>query len=121
LPELRLSPSWLKGWREAAQKLQAAERFVLNQSLKELAEALRTCRDPMLDPELRRWSPSRWEVPRAQATAGQWVEYRLGDSENRGRVIVCCDREEDAIYLVAATPIHDHASLRAMVRGFQPK
>jgi hypothetical protein len=65
------------------QKLQAVEKFALNQSLKELAEALRTCRDPMLDAELQRWSSSRWEVPRQQATAGHWVEYRLGDSDNR--------------------------------------
>jgi hypothetical protein len=72
-----------------------------------------------LDAEFQRWSPSRWDVPRQQATAGDWVEYRLGDDENRARAIVCFDAKEQVIYLVARTAIHDHTSLRELVGAFR--
>jgi hypothetical protein len=121
LPELRISLSWQKGWSEEIQKLQASAKFIIEQSLRELLVALQACKDPMLDVALQRWSPTKWDVPRKIASAGKWVEYRLGDDENRARAIICHDPELDAIHLVARTPIHDHASLRQLIAEFRPK
>jgi hypothetical protein len=122
LPEIRLAKTWKDpGWREALQKLQASAKFALEQSLVELVKALQECRSVKLDPSLQQWSPSRWDPPRDQATQGEWAEYRLGDSENRARVVICFDKEEDVIYLVARTAIHDHTALRKMVSIFNPR
>lgn len=112
-----MAPSWSKGWSEEIKKLQASTRFLIEESLRQLLEALRVCRDPLLDGALQQWSPSKWDVPRKIATAGKWVEYRLGDDENRARVIIC--HEADTIHLVARTPIHDHTSLRRLVSEFR--
>ena len=55
-----------------------------------------------------------------QTTRGQWVEYRLGDADNRARAIICFDAREQIIYLVARTVIHDHTALRELVARFRP-
>jgi hypothetical protein len=86
-----------------------------------LLEILKDCRDVRLDAALQPWSPVNWDPPRLQHTYGQWVEYRLGDQDNRGRAIICYDRVQDAIYLVARTAIHDHTTLRELVAKFTPK
>lgn len=105
-------------WQEEIQRLPPAQQFILVNSLRELLQALKGCRDPRRDQELRPWLPSRWDPPRLQATHGDWIEYRLGDDENRGRAVICHDRDEDVIYLVAKTAIHDHAALRELVARF---
>lgn len=121
MPELRVAPSWQDlRWRTALNKLPSQQQFFLNDSLRRLLLALRECRHPRRDAKLQEWSPSRWDVPRAQATMGEWVEYRLGDSENRARAIICFDAKDQAIYLVARTAIHDHAALRGLVAQFRP-
>ncbi len=90
-------------------------------SLKRLVTKLQECKDPRRDPDLQLWRPTRWDVPRQLETLGKWVEYRLGDLENRARAIICFDESEDAIYLVARTAIHDHTSLRELVARFKTK
>jgi len=82
--------------------------------------ALQKCHHPRFDRELQKWSPSKWDVPRLLATKGDWVEYRLGDKENKGRAIICFDSKERIVYLVARTAIHDHTSLRELVARFSP-
>ena len=120
MPELRVHPSWRdKRWRTGFQKLPAHKQRIIENSLRDLLLALAKCRHPRFDGEFQRWSPSRWDVPRQQATAGDWVEYRLGDDENRGRVNICFDGKEQVIYLVARTAIHDHTALRELVAAFR--
>lgn len=102
-------------------RLSPVQQASLKGSLKGLLTALQVTRDPMLDTALQVWAPTNWDPPRIQGTYGKWVEYRLGDAENRGRVIICYDRENDAIYLVARTAIHDHTSLRELVASFRPQ
>jgi hypothetical protein len=120
LPELRKYHTWDDSrWRAALEKLPANQKFVLNDSLTRLLRALQKCGDPRRDGQLQEWRPSRWDVPRQQATSGDWVEYRLGDEENRARVIICFDSREQVIYLVARTVIHDHTSLRELVARFR--
>ena len=116
MPELRSYYTWRDPrWQSALSKAPASLRFLLEDSLRRLLRALQECRDPRLDSQLQEWSPTRWDVPRLQATKGEWVEFRLGDNENRARAIVCFDRKEQVIYLVARTVIHDHGALRELV------
>lgn len=122
MPDLFIAPSWSdQRWQKAVQKLTSLQKLALENSLRELLTALKGCRHPMVDEVFKKWRPSRWDVPRIQATQGEWIEYRLGDDDNRGRVIICFDRKDNAIYLVARTPIHDHSSLRELVAKFSSK
>lgn len=121
MPDLR---RYIKGWNDprwaaAVQKLPSNQKFALEQSLTGLLEALKECKHPRLDAKLQAWLPSRWDAPRDVATRGEFVEYRLGDRDNRARVIVCFDQKEKVIYLVARTVIHDHAALRELVASFK--
>jgi hypothetical protein len=50
---------------------------------------------------------------------GEWIEYRLGDHDNKGRVIVCYDRTTEIVYLVGRTPTHEHGTLRDIVADFR--
>jgi hypothetical protein len=84
----------------------------------ELLKALRDCSDPMLDGALQPWGPTRWAVARAHVKRGSWIEYRLGDDDNRARAIVCHDRANDSLILVARTAIHEHGALRELVSRF---
>jgi hypothetical protein len=102
-------------------KLGPHPKFVIEASLRSLLAELQKCTSPSRDPVFQSWAPSRWDVPRHLATLGEWVEYRLGDKENRARAIICFDESENSIYLVARTAIHDHASLRELVGRFAPK
>jgi hypothetical protein len=121
LPEIKQAPSWTDPrWTAALNKLSPNQQLILKNSLRALLLALSSCRDPMRDKELRIWLPSKWYVPHQQAREGEWIEYRLGDDDNRARAIVCFDRKADVIYLVARTPIHDHASLRELTSRFRP-
>lgn len=121
MPELRISPSWRERWRHSLQKLTPTQKFVLEGSLRELLEALASCKDPRRDRKLQRWRPTEWVTARTQSRQGEWIEYRLGDAENRARAIICFDAEEDVIYLVARTAIHDHDFLRKLVARFKPR
>jgi hypothetical protein len=120
LPSIRQAPSWTDPrWQTALSRLTSGQQLVLKNSLRELLRALLVCRDPLRDKEFRRWAPSRWSVPQSQTREGEWVEYRLGDDDNRARAIVCFDRTAGTIYLVARTPIHDHDSLRELTARFR--
>ncbi|RME96950.1 MAG: hypothetical protein D6773_16460 [Alphaproteobacteria bacterium] len=120
MPELRLAPQWRDPrWKKGLDRLTAQQKLVIENSLRGLLRTLKHCRDPLLDDCLTTWAPSRWYVAREQARAGTWVEYRLGDDDNRARAIVCYDRKEQVIYLVARTVIHDHGSLRELVGRFR--
>ena len=120
MPELRKYHTWDDPrWRTSLEKLRPDQKFILNDSLSRLLQALQKCSNPRRDGELQEWLPSRWDVPRQQATRGEWVEFRLGDEENRARVIICFDRSEQVIYLVARTAIHDHTALRELVAKFR--
>ena len=116
--ELYKAPSWNKHWPEAIQRLTASQKFRLEDSLRRLLEALTKCRSLKLDNSLLEWSPSRWDTPLRQGTQGEWVEYRLGDEENKGRVIVCYDAQQDVIYLVTRSPTHDLTTLRELTAQF---
>ncbi len=59
--------------------------------------------------------PSRYAATRKQARDGVWVEYRLGDDDNRARAIICYKRDEDVIHLVGRTVTHDHETMRQLV------
>jgi hypothetical protein len=68
------------------------------------------------------WSDRRWkEVPYKRDAYGTWIEFRLGDDDNRARAIVCYDRKAGVIYLVARTAIHDHRALNELVASFSPR
>ncbi len=121
MPEIRAPHSWRDPrWERSVARLTPAQKFAIESSLKELVDALRECDDPLRDSALNRWSPSRWAAPRKQQGFGQWVEYYLGDADNRGRVIVCAVVQQEAIYLVARTAVHDHGALRELVASFRP-
>ncbi len=107
-------PRWRRGFR----RLAPAQQLVLKNSLTDLLKTLRDCRDPMLDNALQPWEPTRWAVARDHAKRGRWIEYRLGDDDNRARVIVCHDRRGDTVFLVARTAIHEHGALRELVARF---
>lgn len=116
--ELYRVSSWSRHWPEKIQRLTAEQKFHLEDSLGRLLEALKECYSLKLDNSLLEWSPSRWDTPLKQAQQGEWVEYRLGDEENKGRAIVCYVAREDIIYLVARSPIHDLTTLRDMTAQF---
>lgn len=121
MPELRLHHTWKDPrWRTALEKLPANQKFLLEESLRKLLQALQVCRDPQGDGALQAWRPTRWDAPRLQTTRAQWVEYRLGDADNRARAVICFDAREQVIYLVARTVIHDHTALRELVARFRP-
>src|SRR5262245_54219575 len=104
LPELRKHFTWDDPrWRKAFERLPAGQKLALENSLRDLLTALKTCNHPQRDAPLQRWLPSRWDVPRQLTTRGDWVEYRLGDEENRARAIICFDSRDQVIYLVART------------------
>lgn len=118
---MRLCSSWNDPrWRDSVQRLTSAQKLVLDNSLRALLQSLKSCQDPLLDNGLRPWGPTRWSVPFRQESKGEWVEYRLGDDDNRGRAIVCFDRKENIIYLVARTAIHDLQSLRELTASITP-
>jgi hypothetical protein len=94
-------------------RLTQAQQVEIENSLRELLAALLVCRNPLLDTTLQRWGPSRWGAPRRQSSKG--------DIDNRARVVVCLDREEGVLYLVARTAIHDHSTLRELVASFTGK
>ena len=120
MPELRISPQLRdQRWRKGYQRLTPGQKLVIDNSLRELLRTLQVCRDPMLDYALQQWRPTRWAVARKQAQEGEWIEYRLGDDDNRARAIVCYDKQEDVVYLVARTAIHEHSSLRELVARFR--
>ena len=120
MPELLIyEAGWRdKRWTKSIDKLSASQRQRIEQSLVDLAEALAGCTHPQLDLSLNRWSPTRYRVPGRNKAAGDWYEYRLGDAKNRARVIICHNPEDNLIYLVARTVIHDHRRLHAVIKGF---
>lgn len=105
-------------WRRGFKRLTSAQQLVLTNSLRGLLQTLQACKDPMLDSALQLWRPTKWAVAWDHARRGRWIEYRLGDSDNRGRAIVCHDRKNDTVYLVARTAIHEHGALRELVARF---
>lgn len=120
MPEIRLAHTWKDPrWQATIGRLPPVQRFAIENSLRLLIEALKTCRHPRLDGAFQGWNPTKWDAPRQQATRGDWIEYRLGDDENRARAIICWDSKEGVIYLVARTVIHDHTALREMVANFR--
>ncbi len=122
MPELREGPGWRhESWWISFRRLTPAQQLAIRNSLEGLLRALVTTKDPTRDPALQRWWPCKWDVPWEQSRQGAWVEYRLGDDDNRARAIVCCMRQEDLVYLVARNAIHDHGALRRLVAAFKPK
>jgi hypothetical protein len=120
LPEIRKWKDWDKGWREGLQRLPPSDQLLINNSLLELLRRLAVCSHALEDSSLASWRPTRWGVQRVQRSQGIWVEYRLGDRDNRARVIVCHMVAAEVVYLVARTAIHDHEGLNKVVSGFQP-
>ena len=121
MPEVRIGAGWSdRRWKEALQKLTSSQKLVIENSLRGLLAALLECRDPLLDSALQAWNPSRWAVPYKRDAYGTWIEFRLGDDDNRARAIVCYDRKAGVIYLVARTAIHDHRALNELVTSFSP-
>lgn len=120
MPEVRIyEPGWKdRRWAKSLKRLTEKQRDLLNAALVELAEDLRSCRHPHLDPRMQRWSPTRWHAPGRQKRQGDWYEYRLGDRKNAARVIVCHDTEEQVVYLVARTAVHDLERLQRVVGDF---
>jgi hypothetical protein len=92
---------------------------VLDNSVTALGAALMSCRDPLLDTALRQWCPAKYAVPRVVSDHGLWIEYYLGDRDNRGRALAVWDRQR-TIVLVARTAIHDHGWLVEAAGGFVP-
>ena len=122
MPELQIAPSWRDPrWRRGLAKLPAARQHFLMSSLRELLKALQDCRHPLLDGTLQAWSPKKWATLHAKRAHGTWVEYNLGDDDNRGRAVVCANKSGDVIFLVCRTAIHDHAALNELAASFSPK
>lgn len=120
LPEIRI---WDRGWndrrwKKGLKRATPEQREALEQAIVDLVAALMECKHPHLDPEMQRWGPTKWHVPRQQQRQGDWYEYRLGDRKNAARVVVCHDAREQVIYLVARTAVHDHARMERLVREF---
>jgi len=118
LPRILIANTWHadRHWKKSLRKVPRERVEFLVQALLELVAALEHCAHPQLSPELQRWSPVKYHSPRKKK--GEWVEYHLGDRGNRARVVVCYLREEDVIFLVARTAIHDHRRLRMVTEGF---
>lgn len=119
MPEIRIfDEGWRdRRWKKSLRKLQKDDERI-EESLRDLISALQVCTHPILDPGLQRWSPTSWHAPGRQRRLGSWCEYRLGDRNNRARVIACHDPSEGVIYLVARTAIHDHRRLAEVVDRF---
>jgi len=116
LLEVKDVPSWNDSrWLKGLARLPPQQKLQLSESLKDLLSALKACNHPR---ELKAWKPTRWNVPRAQETMGEWIEYYLGDRDNRARAIVCFDPKEKIVYRVARTAIHEHEALRELVARF---
>lgn len=110
---------WSKGWHEALQRLPATDQLHIKNSLFELVKRLAVCSNAMEDRALAPWLPRPWVVTRVQRSQGMWVEYSLGDRDNRARVIVCHMVAAEVVYLVARTAVHDHDGLNRIVSDFK--
>lgn len=110
---------WSKGWHEALQRLPPADQLHIKNSLSELVKRLAVCSHALEDRDLAPWLPRPWAVARAQRSQGIWVEYSLGDRDNRARVIVCYMVAAEVVYLVARTAVHDHERLNSIVFDFK--
>lgn len=120
MPEIRIfEHGWRdRRWKKGLHKLPDDQVRKIEESLRGLIVALESCTHPILDPTLQSWSPSTWHAPGSQKRRGTWCEYRLGDRNNRARVIACHDESERVIYLIARTVTHDHRRLGEVVRSF---
>jgi len=121
LPEVLIFPGTWKDpeWNRDFNRLPPAEKFSIQKSIEGLYEALQQCRHPLQDRNLKDWSPSEYKASPAQAKLGQWVKYRIGDREARGRVVIIFMASDDVIYLVGRTLTHDYPHLRELVSRFR--
>ncbi len=105
--------------RKDFKRLSGKEKELCEERLEALIVALAGCNHPALDPDLRRYRPSSYQVRRKGE--GRLLEYRLSGVL---RVIVCYFEEESVILLVAVTLTHDHERLRRLIQrnqtGFAP-
>ena len=103
-------------WHRDRNRLPADQKSFIDESLASLYQALLHCRYPR-DRELQEWSPSKYSVSSVRAKWGEWIKYRLGDRDNRARVVIVFRSKENRIYLIARTLPHDSAHLKGLTGG----
>jgi len=120
LPEVVIYPrGWRdRRWKKGLKKLPRIQQEQLETAVRDLVSDLMACTHPTLDPRMQRWVPTKYHSRGKQKKHGSWYEYRLGDSKNAARVIVCHDTEQQVIFLVARTVTHDHDRLANVVGAF---
>lgn len=100
--------------KKAFQDLSELEQEERLGELEQLSNALATCRHPVTDPDLKRWQPSPYNIPKVPI---RLYEYRF---RYPFRVIAGfldpSELDPDGVVLiVAATLSHDHKRLKDLI------
>jgi hypothetical protein len=109
-------PLWFdRDFKKSLKSLSPAERENRLRELEELANALGLCRHPTHGPELARWRPSAYHVPKL--TEIPLYEYRCKFPMRvvAGWLEPSESDPDGAVLLVAVTLSHDHRRLQEIV------
>jgi hypothetical protein len=100
-------------WTREFERLGAVAKLQIRNSLDDLLRRLLVTPDLLKDPVLRPWYPKPYDCRSSEQQAmGQWIYFRLGDDENRARIVVCYAKNTDVLFLAGRTVIHDFKALR---------